>query len=134
MPEKHFVPVDKLEKLVGRIFEKNGLTPEDAAILAGSLVDANVRGMHSHGVLRVENYIKRIQQGGTDPHAEIRIVRETPFSTVVCGADYPSTEWAISSNSPRVSRRPSARAFSLIFITISIFCSLLSQLMPSLSR
>ena len=87
MPEKHFVPVDKLEKLVGRIFEKNGLTPEDAAILAGSLVDANIRGMHSHGVLRVENYIKRIQQGGTDPHAEIRIVRETPFSATIDGGN-----------------------------------------------
>ncbi len=85
MPEKYNVPVEKLEKLVSSIFEKNGLSAEDAAILSGSLVDANVRGMHSHGVLRVENYIKRIQQGGTNPHPNIRIVRESPFSATIDG-------------------------------------------------
>jgi len=31
MAERYNVPVDKLEKLVSRIFEKNGLTAEDAA-------------------------------------------------------------------------------------------------------
>ncbi len=87
MPEKLYVPVDKLQRLVTTIFEKNGLTNEDAATLAGSLLDANIRGMHSHGVLRVENYIKRIQQGGTDPHADIRIVHETPFSATIDGGN-----------------------------------------------
>ena len=85
MPEKYHIPVEQLEKLVSRIFEKNDLTPEDAAILSGSLVDANVRGMHSHGVLRVENYIKRLKSGGTNPHPHIRVIRDTPISATIDG-------------------------------------------------
>ena len=85
MPEMYTVSVTKLKELVKCIFEKGGLTSEDAAIMADSLLDANLHGMHSHGVLRVENYIKRIKSGGTNPHPDIQIVRDTPFSAVIDG-------------------------------------------------
>lgn len=87
MPETIFVTVDKLKELVIRIFEKNGLSAEDSAILADNLLDANARGMHSHGVLRVENYIKRIKSGASDPHAELTVLHETPFSATIDAHD-----------------------------------------------
>jgi len=87
MPEMYTVSVDKLKEIVSTIFEKNGLTKADSATMADSLLDANLRGMHSHGVLRVENYIKRIKLGGTDPHAEIKVIRETPISAVLDGGN-----------------------------------------------
>jgi len=85
MPEMYTVPVDKLHEIVALIFKRNGLSNEDSAVMADSLLDANLRGMHSHGVLRVENYIKRIKTGGTNPYANIQIIRETPFSAVIDG-------------------------------------------------
>ena len=55
MPELYTVPVAKLQEIVTTIFKNNGLTDHDSAIMADNLLDANLRGMHSHGVLRVEN-------------------------------------------------------------------------------
>ncbi|WP_059105356.1 ureidoglycolate dehydrogenase [Shouchella shacheensis] len=46
------------------IFKANGVRQEEAEIVADVLVHANLRGVDSHGVLRVEHYIKRVQQGG----------------------------------------------------------------------
>jgi len=87
MPELYTVPVAKLQEIVTTIFKNNGLTDHDSAIMADNLLDANLRGMHSHGVLRVENYIKRIKAGGTDPNAEIKVLRETPISAVLDGGN-----------------------------------------------
>ena len=87
MPNMYTVPVAKLQEIVSTIFEKNGLNAKDASTMAERLLDANLRGMHSHGVLRVENYIKRIKSGGTDPNAEIKVIRETPFSAVLDGGN-----------------------------------------------
>ena len=85
MTERYTVSAEKLTEIVTAIFQKNGLTSDDASTLAESLVEANVRGMHSHGVLRVENYVKKLQVGSTNPHPNIRIVRETPVSAVLDG-------------------------------------------------
>ena len=84
-PIKYTVPVEKLSDLVVTIFEKNGLTTEDAELMAANLLDANIRGMHSHGVLRVENYVKRIQCGAAKVNAELKVLHETPFSATLDG-------------------------------------------------
>ncbi len=85
MVETLFVKVDRLHEVIKSIFLKNGLTDADATIVADNLVDANVRGVHSHGVLRTVNYVGRIQAGGTNAHPDIKIVKETPVSAVIDG-------------------------------------------------
>ena len=50
-----------------------------------SLTDANARGMHSHGVLRVENYVKKLAMGSINPHPDIKTLSESPFSAVLDG-------------------------------------------------
>ena len=109
MPEKYSVSVDKLRTLVTKIFVKNGLTEEDAAIMADNLVDANERGMHSHGVLRVENYIKRMQQGGTDGHAEVKILHETPISATLDGGN--GLGAVVSTKAMRLCRQKAEESF-----------------------
>lgn len=42
---------------------KAGLSPESSAIVAESLVLAEVRGVYSHGVVRLENYLNRVEAG-----------------------------------------------------------------------
>ena len=54
-----------LEQFVAAIFEKADFTPEDAATEAHVLVWANVRGVDSHGVLRVHQYLANIRRGDT---------------------------------------------------------------------
>lgn len=53
-----------------RILEAWGLTAEDAAYLAETLVDANLRGVDSHGVMRLPAYGTRFDAGLVLPRAE----------------------------------------------------------------
>jgi LDH2 family malate/lactate/ureidoglycolate dehydrogenase len=53
----------KLQRYCARLFEGAGLLPEHAAIVAESLVQADLRGVDSHGVVRTDIYLKRIEAG-----------------------------------------------------------------------
>lgn len=58
---------------------------DEAAVVADNLVAADQTGMDSHGVMRVPAYTKRLRDGGTLPHSEIEVVRETPTTAVIDG-------------------------------------------------
>lgn len=53
------------------------MPPEDASLVADSVVLAELRGVRSHGVIRLPVYVERIQRGVLNPRAELRIVRES---------------------------------------------------------
>ncbi|MFN2169381.1 MAG: Ldh family oxidoreductase, partial [Anaerolineae bacterium] len=46
-----------------RVFEKMGVTPEDAEITADALIQANLRGIDSHGVARLARYVNGLRDG-----------------------------------------------------------------------
>jgi len=77
------VPIQPLVELCARIFMTEGVREADARVVAASLVETDLRGTASHGVSRLENYMKRLQQGGITPDAECHILRETPTSVYV---------------------------------------------------
>lgn len=81
----YLVDAQRLEALVGAMLEKTGVPPEDAGIVAGSLVGADARGMNSHGVLRLPVYIRRLQQGGFNPDSRGTVVKETAATMVIDG-------------------------------------------------
>lgn len=62
-----------------------GALPHEARIVARSLVDANLLGYDSHGVMRLPQYIAAIQQGEIRPGNNLSIVNETPALTVADG-------------------------------------------------
>lgn len=58
------VTKEKLHELIQTKLHRAGLTKEHAGIVADVLVHADVRGVHSHGAMRVEYYAERIAKGG----------------------------------------------------------------------
>jgi LDH2 family malate/lactate/ureidoglycolate dehydrogenase len=66
----------KLLARVEAIFARCSMLPEDARLLADSLVTADARGVHSHGVLRVPDYVRKLLRDGVDPRGRPRIIRE----------------------------------------------------------
>ncbi len=79
------VDAEELLKLVVAIFERCGMSQADAALLADSLVDADLGGIHSHGVLRVPEYVEKLTVKGVDPTAKPEVVREGPSFVIVDG-------------------------------------------------
>lgn len=57
------VPAATLLDLSEQAFERLGLSPEDAHAVADVLIDANVRGISSHGFQRVPIYASRLHAG-----------------------------------------------------------------------
>lgn len=67
-----------LEAFTRTVFTCAGLPPEDAAIEAEVLVWANLRGVDSHGVLRIPWYLDNIEKGWMNPRPHITVLKETP--------------------------------------------------------
>ena len=68
-----------------QIFARSGLPAGDAALLADSLIEADLRGVHSHGVLMVPGYVANIRGNRVNRQPDIKVVRETPGAVLVDG-------------------------------------------------
>ena len=69
----HTLPVDTLLQWTTDVIQAWGYSPEDAHYIADTLVDANLRGIDSHGVMRLPAYYKRITNGLILPDAQVAI-------------------------------------------------------------
>ena len=65
---------DSLRTFCEEVFLSCGMAREDAAIVADSLVQANLRGVDSHGVTRVGIYVKRLKMGLVNPRPNVEVV------------------------------------------------------------
>ncbi|MEP9247630.1 Ldh family oxidoreductase [Enterobacter hormaechei] len=81
-----FIKEDGLKKLVLNKLIPAGLDEKTAQDVADVLVHADMTGVHSHGVMRVEHYCTRLQAGGLNPAANMTINTISP-SVAVLDAD-----------------------------------------------
>jgi LDH2 family malate/lactate/ureidoglycolate dehydrogenase len=70
------VRADDLERFTRQVFEGLGMPPADAAVEAEVLLWANLRGVDSHGVTRLEAYSRAIDSGAMNVRPEIRVMSE----------------------------------------------------------
>ena len=78
-----------LLSFVTALFEKVGLSADNAAFFAQSLVDINLWGIDSHGVLRVPIYVKRLKSGACNPRPNIKPIKSAITIEVLDGDDGP---------------------------------------------
>ncbi|MGI9478402.1 MAG: Ldh family oxidoreductase [Hyphomicrobiaceae bacterium] len=74
-----------LETAVGQLFGACGMSDKDAATLARSLVHADLRGIHSHGVLRVPDYVAKMTREGVNPTGRPKVISDRGGAIVVDG-------------------------------------------------
>ena len=72
------VDANDLKRFTTEVFTCAGMPPDDAAIEAEVLVWANLRGVDSHGVLRIPWYLDNVDKGWMNPRPNVRILKETP--------------------------------------------------------
>lgn len=78
-------PEKKLKDFCKQSFEKSGLSEEDAESTADTLVQSEVMGVSSHGVVRLPFYCKRLIDKGTKTHPKIKILVERPSAILIDG-------------------------------------------------
>lgn len=79
------VPAAELRDYCAGIFVDVGIAAADAALVADSLVEANLRGVDSHGVSRIPIYIDRIRRGTTNRAPDVRVVSEHGGALLIDG-------------------------------------------------
>lgn len=79
------VSVKDLTATIVRLLAAAGVPEEGAAMVADSMIQANLRGVDSHGVQILGTYLKRIRAGATNPNPTPRVVRSGPAFISVDG-------------------------------------------------
>ncbi len=71
------VSSSELKEFAVALLVAGGVGNEEAALVAESLVGANLRGHDSHGVMRIPYYLDGVKKGDVRPGASLEILRET---------------------------------------------------------
>jgi L-2-hydroxycarboxylate dehydrogenase (NAD+) len=79
------VPAERLATFIARAFVAAGLPVADAATLARLMVEADLRGSDTHGVIRLPLYVRRIRAGGVNINPNIRVVSDRPSTALIDG-------------------------------------------------
>jgi LDH2 family malate/lactate/ureidoglycolate dehydrogenase len=83
MTTLHRIPASELTDFVLALVEKLGTPPDIAQVVARTLVNADLTGHTSHGVMQIPNYLNAIEHGRLIPDARPTVERELPGSAVV---------------------------------------------------
>lgn len=74
MAETKAIAADQLRVTVAGIFRGVGVPEGDAAVVADSLVEADLRGVSSHGVVRVPTYVTGLTSGEINPRPSLQLI------------------------------------------------------------
>lgn len=87
MPKKFTLA--QLEKIVFNIFKKATCNSSDAKIITKVILAAELRGIPSHGLVRIKDYIGLYQKGRMNMQPSIELVHETPSTGLIDGDNGP---------------------------------------------
>src|SRR5579863_4420932 len=79
------VPAERLAAFATRAFTAAGLPADDAQTLASLMVEADLRGSDTHGVIRLPLYVRRIRAGGVNAKPNMRVVSDRPSAALIDG-------------------------------------------------
>jgi uncharacterized oxidoreductase len=84
-PSSYRIPVAELRGFIAAVFRATGSADGEARIVGDHLVDANLSGHESHGVIRVSKYVDWHAKDMVIANRHAVVVRETMCSAVIDG-------------------------------------------------
>ena len=75
----------ELQRFCENIFLKIGCPPEDAKLASEVLIQADLRGVDSHGIARLIGYVRLHEKGRINPNPQIKVTYETPSTATLDG-------------------------------------------------
>lgn len=84
--ERRF-PREAVQRLVTSVFQGCGMSADDAGLVAETLVVSDLRGVHSHGVMRVPWYQHKLLAEGVDPKGKPRVARDSGAALLMDGGN-----------------------------------------------
>lgn len=85
MLENYRVDYKKLQSFCAQLFCAHGLNEQDGKDFAEAIVDADLSGVKSHGMVRIKTYLTQIAAGQLDMQALAEVIEETPVTALMDG-------------------------------------------------
>ena len=79
------VPVEQLTELLVTMYVKKGMLRADAEMVAARQVEADLRGIHSHGSRATPRYLAAMDTGDIDPRGQVQSIKQTTAIAVMDG-------------------------------------------------
>lgn len=77
------IAADRARELVEQIFVKYGFSESESTLIADTLIDADLRGIESHGIQRLKMYRRKILAGNVIVGSQAETVINSPVVTVI---------------------------------------------------
>lgn len=68
--KEYRLSVEGLREFSTAVFEAYGVSPENAAIISDCLITADLRGVSSHGIVRIKSYLERAKKENWNPNPQ----------------------------------------------------------------
>lgn len=78
-------PIDQLREFAANVFMHCGAPKSDAALAADVLTTADLWGVSTHGVARLNNYYEMLIRGKANPRPKLKVIRELPAAAGLDG-------------------------------------------------
>ena len=82
-----YVAPDAAKAFAQALLAAHGLSDEDAEIVAECLVRADLRGVDTHGLMRLPGYLDRLRRGLINARPRLEAKRVTPVAASIDGQD-----------------------------------------------
>ena len=79
------VGIAELKRFVAQALSSSGIPPEDASQVAALMAESDARGGDAHGVFRLPQYVKQIQDGAVNARPNIQIVSDRAGAALIDG-------------------------------------------------
>jgi len=85
VPGQSCVSILEIVGFITRGLGAVGVPPDDASQVAALMAESDARGADAHGVFRLPQYVKQIQESAVNPRPDIRIVKERTGTALIDG-------------------------------------------------
>lgn len=79
------LPAAAITELLVKLYVRLGMFQVEAEVVAERQIEADLRGIHSHGSRATPRYIQGMEQGHIDPRGQVLTVKQTPAIAVLDG-------------------------------------------------
>jgi L-2-hydroxycarboxylate dehydrogenase (NAD+) len=84
-PEQPRIPAAAMLAFTADAFRACGLPAEDAAVVAGAMIEADLTGSDAHGIFRLAQYVRWLREGRINARPDVKLIKGGAGTAIVDG-------------------------------------------------
>jgi L-2-hydroxycarboxylate dehydrogenase (NAD+) len=84
-PEQPRIPAAAMLAFTTDAFRACGLPDDDASVVAGAMIEADLTGSDAHGIFRLAQYVRLLREGRINARPDVQLIKGSAGTAVVDG-------------------------------------------------